>query len=294
MHQRWTVLIALATTCGAGCSGAAPDGDARVAGVTRIEGATGKEPGEGASLTVRTSVRLVNLISDAPAFDVCLRSHGPDPAAPFDIGPLLESHGLAAGLAYPEASGYVSIVPGTYDLRVVAAGAPDCATRLDGIPDRVDLPALDPRGHASLVAVGSLAKSFFALDVHSDEVTAAPDRAKLRFIHDTVAAPAFDVGMGAGGSFTTLFAAVPFRSAGAADPNGYSDVAPSEDATLVLRIAGRTFDTLSVPGFSLGEGTVTTVFSIGVAGAGGALVGSVLRCADGESAAPVSTCSTAP
>jgi hypothetical protein len=294
MHHDWTMFIALATTFAAGCSGAAPDGEARVAGVTRIEGATEKEPGGGASLTVSSSVRLVNLISDAPAFDVCLRTHGADPATPFDIGPLLATHGLAAGLAYPQASSYVSVAPGTYDLRVVAAGAPDCATRLDGIPDRIDIGSFDPHGHASLVAVGSLAKSFFALDVHRDEVTTAPDRAKLRFIHDTVAAPALDVGIGAGGSFTPLFAGVPFRSAGAADPYGYSDVAPSADTTLVLRIAGRTFDTLSVPGFSIGEGTVTTVFSIGVAGAGGALVGSVLRCADGDSAAPLSTCSTAP
>jgi hypothetical protein len=243
---------------------------------------------------MKTFLRLVNLISDAPAFDVCLRTHGGDPSAPFDLGPLLERHGVTSGLSYPEASGYIAVAPGAYDLRVVAADAADCSTRLDGIPDRVDLRPLDPNGHASLVAVGSLAKSFFALDVHADEVTAAPDRAKLRFIHDTVAAPALDVGTRAGASFTPLFAGVPFRSAGAADSDGYLELAPTTEATLVLRVAGRTFDTLSVPGFSLDEGTVTTVFSIGVAGAGGALLGSVLRCADGDESRALSPCVTAP
>jgi hypothetical protein len=281
MHYGFVTAVASIAIGSLGCSGAAPETDPRVA------------PGGGASLSAATFVRLVNLISDAPAFDVCLRAHADDPSAPFETGPLLAAHGLSGGLAYPQASAYVEIAPGAYDLRVVAAGAIDCAARLDGIPDRTDLRSLESGGFASLVAVGSLAKSFFALDVHGDEPPTT-ERAKLRFVHDTVAAPALDVGTGVGDTFAPLFTSVPFRAAGAADANGYLDVEPT-DATLVVRVAGRAFDTLTVPSFALAPATSTTVFSIGVAGQGGSLLASVLRCADGEaSAASLSNCSVVP
>src|SRR5262249_6731469 len=133
----------------------------------------------------------------------------------------------------PGASAHVAVAPGAYDLRVVPAGAVDCAARLDGIPDRIDLGTFEALDHASLVAVGSLAKSFFAVDVLSDEATASPGRAKLRFVHDTMAAPALDVGMDNGGTYVPLFEGVSFRSSGVGDANGFRDVEPASDPTLV-------------------------------------------------------------
>jgi len=277
MQRTCAAVILLITSGGAGCSGTA---DAEAA--------------SRASSTATALVRVVNLVSDAPALDVCLREHSVDPSAPFGVGPLLASSGLTAGLAYPQASAHVAVPPGTYDLRVVAAHATDCATPLAGIPDRANAGTFEPGHYASLVAVGSLAKSFWAVDVLSDEPAPTPGRAKLRFVHDTMAAPALDVGMGGGGAFVPLFTGVSFRSAGTGDANGFVDVAPSS-STLVLRVAGRTFDTLSVPGFALREGTVTTVFSIGVAGAGGNLLGSMLRCDDADTShAPLANCSVVP
>jgi hypothetical protein len=152
-----------------------------------------------------------------------------------------------------------------------------------------------PQGYASLVAVGSVKKEFVAIDVLSDEPAPSPDRAKLRFVHDTVAAPALDVGMEGGSAFVPLFTGVSFRATGTGDAGGFVEVAPASDPTLVVRVAGRSNDLLSVPRFALDAGTVTTVFSIGVAGAGGSLLGSMLRCDDGDtSRAPLATCSVVP
>jgi hypothetical protein len=280
MNRYGTAVIVVLATGTAGCSGA---GD----GVAPVH-ASAIEPGGGTSST-DAFVRLVNLVSDAPAFDVCLRTHGTDPSSPFDVGPL-----FARGIASSEASAYVGIAPGAYDVRIVPGGASDCATRLDGIPDRTDAPTFEPQGYASIVAVGSLGKSFLGLDVHADERSVSPGRAKLRFVHGTMAAPALDVGTGAGDGFVPLFAGVSFRSVGAGDANGYVEIAPNSDATLVLRVAGRTFDTLTVPGFAFADETITTLFSIGFAGQGGKLVGSMLRCSDAPNDVSASSCAVVP
>jgi hypothetical protein len=275
MQRNWIAFVLAVTV---GCSGAV---DA--------------EETDQASTTASAFVRIVDLVSDAPAFDVCLRAHSSDAAAPFEVGPLLASHGAPGGLSYPGASAHLAVSPGTYDVRIVPARAPDCAASLDGIPDSAQAGKIEAGRYASLVAVGSLAKSFFAIDAVSDEPAPSPGRAKLRFLHDTVAAPALDVGLGTGAAFVPLFTEVSFRSIGSGDASGFRDVEPSADSTLVLRLAGRALDTLSVPDFVLAEGTVTTVFSIGVAGTGGKLLGSMLRCSDDDApGAAMSTCRVVP
>jgi hypothetical protein len=243
-------------------------------------------------------VRVANLTSDAPALDVCLRVHGADTSAPFDIGPMLRGRGLAGGLSYPEVSAYAPLPPATYDVRIVAPGANGCAASLGGMPDRLDLPAFEAGSRATLVGVGSLGKELFALDVHDDDREVNADRAKLRFVHASPAVPALDVGLGAADSFAPVFTNVAFRAVGGGDgvdANGYRDVPPFSDPSLVVRVAGRTFDTLTAPGFGVAAGNIVSLFSIGVGGSGGALLKSLLVCQDGgQSSGALSSCNVIP
>jgi hypothetical protein len=268
----------------AGCSGAATSADIG-AGLARTESS-------------QSFVRLANATSDAPPLDVCLRAHGAAADAPFDIGPLFETRGLSAGVAYAQASAYFAVTAGPYDLRVIAGDAPDCRTALDGIPDRTDLPSLDPNGYATIVATGSLAKSFFAVDLYRDDRVVSDRASKVRFIHATVAAPALDLGTKSGEAFAPIFTGVSFRSAasgGDVDSNGFVEASPSEDPTVALRVATKPYDVLTASGIALTPGTIMSMFSIGVAGSRGRLVPSLLACADLDaSRAPLASCSVAP
>ena len=62
-------------------------------------------------------VRVVHLSPDAPAVDIA-----PDGA-----------DALISDLAFPDATDYAALAPGSYDLEVRAAGAPDVALQLDPI-----------------------------------------------------------------------------------------------------------------------------------------------------------------
>lgn len=63
-------------------------------------------------------VRVVHLSPDAPAVDVA-----PDGASPDDA--------VVKNLAYPDATSYLALPPGTYDLEVRPAGTTDVALQLD-------------------------------------------------------------------------------------------------------------------------------------------------------------------
>ena len=301
-------VTVLATILLAGCSGAAPNGEVN-AGRARTEvpevataasSTLARLPAELPTADVvspSSLLRVVNATSDAPPLDFCLRARGALDA-PFDVGPLLLTQGLSGGLAYGEVSAYVAVLPGAYDARIVAGGASDCATALDGIPDRSDVPSLEPDGYATLVAVGSLAKSFFGMDLYRDDRTVSQGNAKVRFVHATVAAPALDVGTKSGEEFAPLFGGVAFRTAAAGagvDENGFVETPPNDTPTFALRVAGKSFDVLSLSGPALAADSITSMFSIGVAGMKGRLVPAVVACADLDtSRAPLSTCTTAP
>jgi hypothetical protein len=101
---------------------------------------------------VLASVRVAHASPDAPAFDVCVARHG---TTSFQ-GPLLAqlAASLAAagepdagpvGVSFSQVSAYVSLAPGQYDVRLVAAGASSCdpATTLDGQNEDVEASAGD-------------------------------------------------------------------------------------------------------------------------------------------------------
>jgi LPXTG-motif cell wall-anchored protein len=86
----------------------------------------------------------------------------------------------------------------------------------------------------------------------------AAGKAHVRFVHASPDAPAVDIAVANGGP--VLFSNVPFK--------GVGDYLPVDAGTydLEARIAGTDTVALSVPGVALADGTVYTIFAMGLAG----------------------------
>lgn len=118
-----------------------------------------------------------------PAVDFCLAPHG---TTAF-LGPMLyqevaalgglpdsgdDDAGIVAGLVYPQVSSYASVPPGQYDLRVVAAGSPNCPAGV--LPDVTNLPALPRDGTLTVALLDKTAGgSGFTMTSFVDDVSSS-------------------------------------------------------------------------------------------------------------------------
>jgi hypothetical protein len=235
-------------------------------------------------------LRIAHLSPDAPPVDVCLAPAG---SGRFS-GPVLEGAGGASGLAYGQATRYLDVDAGQWDVRVVAASAADCATPI--VPDTTGVRLVASR--AVTVAATGLAAPVsgqpgFALVPFEDATQVARDRARVRFVHASPGTPPVDVGVGSGASFTPVFTAVAFPSIDADLPDGYLETAPLSGTTLSARATGTTTDALVVPNVTLPAGTIATVFAVGLLGGNPPLA--VLVCTDDVNAtALLSACALVP
>jgi LPXTG-motif cell wall-anchored protein len=109
----------------------------------------------------------------------------------------------------------------------------------------------------TVVAVGQLANIEPLVLIDNNSAPAA-GKAHVRFVHASPDAPAVDIAVANGGP--VLFSNVPFK--------GVGDYLPVDAGTydLEARIAGADTVALSVPGVMLDEGTVYTIFAMGLAG----------------------------
>jgi LPXTG-motif cell wall-anchored protein len=109
----------------------------------------------------------------------------------------------------------------------------------------------------TVVAVGQLANIEPLVLIDNNSAPAA-GKAHVRFVHASPDAPAVDIAVANGGP--VLFSNVPFK--------GVGDYLPVDAGSydLEARIAGTDTIALSVPGVMLNEGTVYTIFAMGLAG----------------------------
>jgi Domain of unknown function (DUF4397) len=212
----------------------------------------------------RAHLRIAHLSPDAPSVDVCLAAAG---TQAFAKAPLLRSLG-ATGLDYGQVTTYVDVPAASYDVRVVHASAPGCAT--PAIPDTLGL-AVAADLTATVAAIGELEPAGPAvkdpalrLAVFADDTTVAPDKVKLRFIHASPGTPAVDVGLGTGTAFQRVFANVAFGKVAVHPPleNGYVETAPFAQS-VTARLAGASTDALVVPHVALEAGSISTAFAVG-------------------------------
>jgi hypothetical protein len=245
----------------------------------------------GPETTQPVRLRVAHLSPDAPAVDVCLAAAG---TGRFD-GPVLEAAGGTAGLEYGQVTRYLDVDAGTYDVRVVAASASDCAMPI--VPDTTGVTLGGERAltvAATGLAAPAAGEPGFALVPFVDDAQVAAGKAKVRFIHASPGTPAVDVGAGSGDGFTPLFTAVEFSEIDEAlGPTGYLETEPLSDVTLSARATGTSEDALVVEGASLPAGAIITVFATGLLGGDPPLA--ALVCSDDSAAtALLSRCAFAP
>jgi len=270
------------------CVVAACSDDSGPAGAAGNSGSGGSGGSAGSSGTMMGRLRVAHLSPDAPAVDVCV-----NPGSGF-IGPVLAKAGDANGLAYPEVTSYVAVPAATYSVRIVAPGSTNCDAGLAGLPDVTGV-AVAANSDYTAAAVGMLTPAgsddTFAIKLMADDNTPENSaKGYLRFVHASPDAPAVDVGLGSGSSFTAVWTDVEFGKVGQVAGENYVETDPIANGTVSARAAGTTADALVIPGVNLPAGAVATAFAIGN------LDGSpkplkVLLCVD---SAAMSTCSVVP
>lgn len=177
-------------------------------------------------------VRVVHASPDAPAVDVWVNG-----AVAFSNAP------------FKGITDYAKLEPGTYNVQVSPTGA------TEPIVINADL-ELATQTDYTVVAVGQLA-NIEPLVLVDNNAAPAAGKAHVRFVHASPDAPAVDIAVTGG---PVLFPNVSFK--------GVGDYLPVDAGTydLEARLAGTETVALSVPGVTLEEGTVYTIFAMGLAG----------------------------
>lgn len=217
-------------------------------------------------------VRLAQWSADGPPIDYCLAPHG---SGTFH-GPLLSAafgaapDGGTLGVPFPSASAYMQAPTGTFDVRIVAAGALDCTAPLG--PDAVGADAgvllaansystVAALGFRSAQSTGGLRAATFA----DDRVPPQGDVA-LRLINAEPAVLSASVGTANDG---LVFPSVPYGS----DPNAGSN--PNADKNGYAPLGPLSGDTLQVFGTDL-DGAVTLAANAALSAASPAVMTWVL------------------
>lgn len=195
-------------------------------------------------------VRVIHASPDAPAVDV-----------------LVDGATVLADLAFSEASGYLPVPEGTYDVSVIASGS-------EGPAVIEASRSLEAGVSYSVLAIDELA-SIQPL-VLVDDRTLPGDATRVRFVHASPDAPAVDIAL-AGGA--VLFGNVVFGGVGT------PITVPAGTYDLEVRLAGTDTVVLPLPGVTLGVNTVYTVVAIGLVGGTPALGAAVYVDASGPSPA---------
>jgi LPXTG-motif cell wall-anchored protein len=175
-------------------------------------------------------VRVVHASPDAPAVDVWVNGSVAFSNAPFQ------------GI-----TDYAKLEPGSYQVQVTPTGATEPIV-IDATLD------LATQTDYTVVAVGQL-ENIEPLVLVDNNSAPAAGKAHVRFVHASPDAPAVDIAVTGG---PVLFSNVPFKGTG--------DYLPVDAGTydLEARVAGTDTVALSVPGVALADGTVYTIFAMGL------------------------------
>jgi len=194
-----------------------------------------------------------NMISSPDASQVMIIHASPD-APGVDI--LVDDSKAVTNLEFPVNTGYISLNSDTYNVKVNVTNTSTTVIEADL--------TLDPNKNYSVFAVGAVAN--IGPLVFEDNLSApASGNAHVRFIHLSPDAPAVDIAL-AGGA--VLFPNVTFT--------GSVDFTPLAAGTydLEVRLAGTSTVVLPLPGITLEDGMIYTVFAKGfVAGSGDQALG---------------------
>jgi Domain of unknown function (DUF4397) len=284
--------------------------------VTTDAGADAADGDDGA--VPQAFVRVAHWSPDAPTLDVCFNPPGGSwsdqtpqfgqllAAAATDAGAVVDANAsdagdaaiaTATGVNFPQVTSYLIIPPGTYAVRLVAAGAADCTTSVIDLPTSAVLSA---NTYTTVAALGEVTPvgtdAALKLVSFNDDVTAPAAQIALRFINASPSSSLTqaDLGTGSlvgnpGGVFAPLFTGVAFGAAGTSpatdaatvDPNGYLAEAPLTGATLsVHATAGAQDTTTALNDVNVASGAATIALIDGISNGIAADAAQLLLCAD--------------
>ncbi|MFZ5981878.1 MAG: DUF4397 domain-containing protein [Candidatus Zixiibacteriota bacterium] len=188
------------------------------------------------SPTPTSDVMIVHASPDAPGVDILVDS---------DI-PAVED------LSFPTNTGYVELSSGTRNVKVNVAN-----TTTTVIAANLNL---DPNTYYSVFAIDSVS-SIEPLVLVDNLTSPAAGKAHVRFVHLSPDAPAVDIAVANGGP--VVFSNVAFRE--------FEGFTPLDAGTynLEVRVAGTMTVALALPGITLENGKIYTVFARGFLGGGG-------------------------
>jgi hypothetical protein len=202
-------------------------------------------------------LRLANWSPDSPSADFCIAPHGTTAfQGPFvaAIAAATQSDAGEAGVAFPLVSAYALVAPGTYDFRIVVAGAASCAV---GIHPDTALSPLAAGGAATVAMMGVVTPTAgipkLRVVPFADDLSAAAGTAAIRVINASPGMPQADVGTGtlASKKFLAIFRNVSFGMTGQppggwipflVDANGYNANQPISNTVLSAHLSGATSD----------------------------------------------------
>lgn len=176
----------------------------------------------------QSNVLVVHASPNAPAVDL-----------------LVDNSVVGSGLAFPGNTGYLAVDAGSRNIKVNVSG-----TSTSVINANLDLAS---ETNYSVFAVDSVSK-ITALVVEDDLTPPAQGNAHARFIHLSPDAPAVDITLTDG---TIVFGNQAFKD--------YTDFTPLAAGTynLQVRVAGTTTVALDLPGITLEQGKIYTIFAKG-------------------------------
>lgn len=183
----------------------------------------------------QAKVRVVHASPDAPAVDVWVNGEV-----------------AIAGLAFGEATDYVSLEGGDYDVAVTPAGG----TAADAV---IEATLTLENGVAYTVAAVGQVANIEPLVLVDNLGAPAMGKAHVRVVHASPDAPAVDVAVAGG---PVLIEDLAFKS-----DSGYLPV-DAMTYDLEVRPAGTQDVAIDIAGFNAKAGTVYSVFAIGLAGDG--------------------------
>lgn len=188
----------------------------------------------------KARVRVVHASPDAPAVDV------------------LVNDGLAFGnVAFRDITGYATLPPATYNVKVVPAGATT--------PVVIEADLTLEAGKEYTVIAKDLLASIGALVLVDNNSAPAPGNAHVRFVHLSPDAPAVDIAVAGGGP--VIFGNVSFGEESVGVVGAYTPV-PAGVYDLEVRLAGTDTVVLPLPGIALTDGRVYTAYAFGLVGDG--------------------------
>ena len=175
------------------------------------------------------NVLIVHASPDAPGVDILVDDAGP----------------AVTNLGFPTNTGYVELPAGTRNVKVNVNGTTTTVINADLM--------LESDKNYSVFAVNSVS-SIEPLVLEDNLTQPASGKAHVRFVHLSPDAPAVDIAVTGG---PVLFPNVSFK--------GYVDFTPVDAGTynLEVRPTGLTTVVLSLPGITLEDGKIYTVFAKG-------------------------------